>query len=214
MPSPPRVGLFGGTFDPVHVGHLIAATELRHALGLERILFLPAGRPPHKPEQTLAPDADRLAMLELALADDPAFAVEPYELGRGGPSYTAETLAALGPRLAPAELVFLMGEDALRDLSTWHRPDRLLALARVGVATRPDVEVDLATVAAHLPAARERVALVPVPSIGVSSRELRRRVAAGEPIAYQVPPAVARYIAERGLYRAEGAASGARRDRP
>lgn len=200
MSSPPRLGLFGGTFDPVHVGHLIAATELRHALGLERVLFLPAGRPPHKPDQTLAPDADRLAMLELALADDPAFAVEPYELSRVGPSYTVETLAALGPRLAPAELVFLMGEDALRDLPTWHQPDRLLALARVGVATRPDVEVDLAAVAARLPAARERVALVPVPSIGVSSRDIRRRVAAGEPIAYQVPTAVARYIVERGLY--------------
>ncbi|CAA9574486.1 MAG: Nicotinate-nucleotide adenylyltransferase [uncultured Thermomicrobiales bacterium] len=199
--SPPRIGILGGTFDPVHVGHLVAATELRHRLGLARVLFLPAGRPPHKPLQDLAPDADRLAMLELALAGEPGFSVEPFELGRRGPSYTADTLEALAPTLVPAEPVFLMGEDALRDLPTWHRPGRIVELARLGVATRPEVSVDLAVVVARVPAAAGRIDLVPVPQIGVSSRDLRRRVAAGEPIAYQVPPAVARYIADRDLYR-------------
>lgn len=194
-----RVGVFGGTFDPPHVGHLIVAAELRHALALDRVLFVPAGRPPHKPE-AVGDDDDRLAMVRLAIADDPAFAVSTVDIDRGGPSYSAELLAILRAELPAASLVFLMGEDSLRDFPSWHRPEVIATLAELGVATRPGVRVDVEAVVRAVPALAGRVSLVPTPSIGVSSRYLRRRVATGSPIAYQVPAAVERYIRERGLY--------------
>lgn len=197
---PPRVGVFGGTFDPVHVGHLIAATEFRHALRLDRLLFVPAATPPHKIGQAISTDADRLAMLRLALADDPAFEISTVELDRGGTSFTSELLALLDAVLAPVRLVFLMGADSLRDLPTWHRPDEIARLAELGVALRPDVAVDPEAVYREVPEARGRVRLVPIPLIGVSSSDIRARVRAGAPIRYQVPAAVEAYIRERRLY--------------
>lgn len=195
-----RIGVFGGTFDPPHIGHLIIAAELRHALRLDHVLFVPAGRPPHKPE-TVSDDDDRLAMVRLAIAGDPAFAVSTVDVDRGGPSYSADLLAILKGEFPDASLAFLMGEDSLRDFPSWHRPGTIATLAELGVATRPGVEVDLGTVLRAVPEAAGRVVLVPTPSIGVSSRDLRRRVATGAPIAHQVPAAVERYIRERGLYR-------------
>lgn len=199
-----RVGVFGGTFDPIHLGHLIVASEVRHALALDRVLFVPAGRPPHKPEQPISDDVDRLAMLRLALAGNPAFEISTVDLERPGPSYTADLLAILGEGLAPAELVFLMGEDSLQALPTWHQPGRIATLAELGVATRPGVPLDLDAVYRAVPETRGRVRLVPSPAIDVSSHDLRRRVATGAPIAYQVPAAVEAYIAARGLYRTGG----------
>jgi nicotinate-nucleotide adenylyltransferase len=196
-----RIGIFGGTFDPPHLGHLIIATELRHALALDRILFVPAGRPPHKAGQIISDDRHRLAMLELALADAPEFEVSTVDLDRGGPSYTSETLLLLQRQLRPAEFVFLMGEDSLRDLPTWHRPDLIAARAELGVARRPGVDLDLASIYAAVPAARDRVHLVEVPEIEVSSRDLRRRAMLDLPIRYQVPRAVEEYIHRHGLYR-------------
>jgi nicotinate-nucleotide adenylyltransferase len=140
-------------------------------------------------------------MVRLAVAGNPAFEVSTADLDRGGPSYTADLLARLAVELAPAGLVFLMGEDSLRDLPTWREPGRIAALAELGVATRPGVAIDVEAVYRAVPAARGRVRLVPTPAIGISSRDLRRRVAGGAPIAYQVPAAVERYIHERGLYR-------------
>ena len=198
---PARIGVFGGTFDPVHLGHLIVATELRHALALDRILFVPAGRPPHKPDLEISDDAHRLAMLRLALDGDPAFAISTVDVDRGGLSYTSELLAILRRELNPVDLVFLMGEDSLRDLPTWHEPGRIAALAELGVALRPGVAVDLEAVLRAVPEARGRVHLVPTPLIDIASRDLRRRVATGAPIRYQVPAAVEAYIREHGLYR-------------
>lgn len=196
-----RIGVFGGTFDPVHLGHLILAGELRHALALDRVLFVPAGRPPHKTGQAIGDDAHRLAMLRLALADDPAFAISTVDLDRAGTSYTADLLAILHRALAPAKLFFLMGEDSLRDLPTWREPERIAALAELGVATRPGVAIDLEAVLRAVPAARGRVHLVPMPPIGIASHDLRRRIRAGEPIRYLVPAAVETYIADSDLYR-------------
>lgn len=196
-----RIGVFGGTFDPVHVGHLIIATELKHELALDHVMVVPAGAPPHKPDQTLSPAADRIRMLELALDGRSGFSIDSVDLDRPGPSYTKDTLARLHARLPHDQLVFLMGEDSLRDLRTWNDPERILALAEIGVGCRPDVEIDLEAIYASLPAARGRVTVVDVPLIGVSSSDIRRRVATGRPIAYQVPLAVERYICERGLYR-------------
>lgn len=196
-----RVGVFGGTFDPVHVGHLIVAADLRFALGLDRLLFVPAGRPPHKPADLVSDDEDRLAMLELALADDPEAEISRVDMERVGPSYTAEMLAILHARMPAARLVFLMGEDSLRDLPTWRGPEEIARLAELGVATRPGVEFDPEAIYREVPAARGRVRLVETVQLSVSSSDIRRRVREGRPIRYQVPVAVEGYISERGLYR-------------
>ena len=196
-----RTGIFGGTFDPIHIGHLIAATELRHALDLDRVIFIPTGSPPHKGNVTVAPAADRLAMLRLAIGGITEFDVSTIEVDRAGPSYTLDTLLSLRIADPNADLLLLMGEDSLRDLTTWRQPEGILALAEIGVATRPGVNVNLATLAKTLPATRDRVAIVPIPDIGISSRDIRRRVSKGEPIRFQVPAPVEDHIRRRGLYR-------------
>jgi nicotinate-nucleotide adenylyltransferase len=198
-----RLGIFGGTFDPVHLGHLIVATEIRHALALDRVLFLPAGEPPHKQGWTVSPAAHRVAMLRLALADDPGFGLCLHDVERPGLSYTADTLADLAARWPAAELFFLMGEDSLRDLPTWREPARIIAAARLAVVARPGIDTDLADLEPVLPGISQRVELTPAPEIGIAARDLRARVAAGRPIRYQVPAAVERYIREHGLYRDE-----------
>lgn len=195
-----RIGVFGGTFDPPHVGHLILAVDLRHALKLDWVLFVPAGRPPHK-QEPISDDADRLAMVRLAIAEERGFEVSTVDVDRGGPSYSADLLAILTERRPDADLVFLMGEDSLRDFPSWHRPGAIATMAELGVATRPGVRVDLEAVLRAVPEAAGRVALVPTPSIGISSRHLRRRVESGSPITYQVPADVERYIRERRLYQ-------------
>jgi nicotinate-nucleotide adenylyltransferase len=196
-----RLGVFGGTFDPIHIGHLIIATELQHALRLDRILFVPSGHPPHKADQTISPDADRLAMLRLAVVDNPAFAISTLDLDRPGPSYTADLIQLLHEQYPDARLVFLMGEDSLRDLPTWYRPDRIVSLAEIGVAIRPEVEADLELIYQRIPAASGRITVVPTTLIDISASELRRRVRDGKPIRYQVPATVESYIMTNGLYR-------------
>lgn len=196
-----RVGVFGGTFDPVHLGHLIMAAELGDALGLERIIFVPAGQPPHKSAQIVTADEHRLAMLRLAIAGNPHFELSTIELDRPGPSYTADLLATLREQLPDAVLVFLMGEDSLRDLPTWRDPAAIVRLAEIGVAMRPDVEADLSGVHRALPGSRDRIHVVPTTQIGISSSGLRRRIRDQRTIRYQVPEAVERYIADHALYR-------------
>lgn len=198
-----RLGIFGGTFDPIHIGHLIVATELQHALRLDRILFVPSGRPPHKAGQIISPDADRLAMLRLAIADNPAFDVSTLDLERPGPSYTADLLALLRDQHPDQQLVFLMGEDSLRDLPTWRQPERIATLAEIGVAARPDIETDVEAIYRRIPAARGRITVVPTTLIAISSSELRRRSRAREPIRYQLPTSVEFYIMSNALYRGD-----------
>jgi nicotinate-nucleotide adenylyltransferase len=196
-----RIGVLGGTFDPVHLGHLVIATEMQRALNLDCVLWVPAGDPPHKPDQALTPEHHRLRMLELAVADRPGFAIDRIDLERIGPSYTVDTVAQLQARFPSDRIVFLMGEDSLRDLHEWRNPRRIIEIAEIGVARRPEVIVDLDAVYHRLPDARGRVTVVDVPLIGISSRDLRRRVRDGQPIAYQVPRAVEEYIREHRLYR-------------
>ena len=142
------MGVLGGTFDPVHYGHLHVANALRAALGLQKVIWVPAGRPPHKAGQIVSRDRDRLAMLELALADSPNDEISTVDLDRSGPSYTADTLELLSTAVAPGRLVFLMGEDSLRDLPAWHDPERILQLAELAVAARPGIDTDLDAIAA------------------------------------------------------------------
>lgn len=140
-------------------------------------------------------------MLELAIAGNPAFELSRIDLERDGPSYTADLLARVGEERPTADLVFLMGEDSLRDFPGWHEPGRIAALAELGVATRPGVAMDLDAVGQRVPETRGRVHVVAVPAIGISSRDIRHRVASGRPITYLVPEAVERYIREHRLYR-------------
>lgn len=195
-----RIGVFGGTFDPVHNGHLHIAHSIREALDLDKIVWVPAGRPPHKSGQIVSSDGDRLAMLELALAGSPGDEISRAEIDRTGPSYTSDTLVLLSDRLEPAKLIFLMGEDSLRDLPTWHEPERIVQLAEIAVAGRPGVDVDLDAVYEALPAARGRIHVIPARELTVSSSEIRNRVAAELPVGDLVPAAVAEYIEAQELY--------------
>src|SRR3954447_146346 len=158
-----RIGIFGGTFDPIHVGHLIVASEMRWVLDLECILFIPAAQPPHKTHQEITADRHRLAMVRLATADNKQFEVNEIELHRDGASYTADTLEELAGDHPQADLFFLMGEDSLRDLPRWHDPERIVRLAQIGVATRPGIDVDLAAVHMAIPGSEGRLHLVETP---------------------------------------------------
>ncbi|HET7094378.1 MAG TPA: nicotinate-nucleotide adenylyltransferase [Thermomicrobiales bacterium] len=199
--SQQRIGVLGGTFDPPHLGHLIIATEFQYALRLDRVLWVPAGRPPHKTNLPISSDEDRLAMVRLTIAGASGFAVSTIDIDRGGVSYTADLLEILRGEHPGGRLFFLMGEDSLRDLPTWHDPNRICRAAAIGVARRPGIDIDLAAILAAVPDCRGQMHFVSPPDIGISSTEVRRRVRDGEPIAYQVPAAVERYIYERGLYR-------------
>lgn len=197
-----RVGLFGGTFDPVHIGHLIAATEVLAQLHLDRLLFLPAGQPPHKGGRTIATAPQRLRMLELATAGRAGFAVSTFDLHTNGPSYTADLLErAHAASKSPREFYFLMGEDSLRDFANWREPGTIARLARLAVVTRPEASVNVQEVIALVPGLAHRVHCLPIPHVATSSSDLRERVATGRPIAYQVPVDVERYIDGNGLYR-------------
>jgi nicotinate-nucleotide adenylyltransferase len=199
--QPRRIGVLGGTFDPVHNGHLYIANALRSALDLERVVWVPAGRPPHKTGQIVSSDRDRLAMLDLALSGSAVDQINTIDIERSGPSYTADTLDILAAAFAPARIFFLMGEDSLRDLPTWHDPERLLRTAELAVAARPGVVADLAAVARHIPTVQGRVHLIPTKEIAISSSEIRRRVRENLSIRGLVPAVVEAYIRDHGLYR-------------
>ncbi len=201
--GPRRVGVFGGTFDPPHYGHLAAAEEAAEQLGLARVLFVPTGQPPHKPGAPVSPATHRVRMVELAIADNPRFALSRVDVDRPGASYTVDMLALLQAEEGPtAELYFICGMDMLASFLTWREPARILAQCHlVGVGRPPFPEVDLAALERALPAARGRVHLLRVPGVDISATELRARVAAGRSLRYLVPPAVTSYIYEQDLYR-------------
>lgn len=200
---PERIGLFGGTFDPPHIGHLILASEARHQLGLTRLLWILTPIPPHKRGQPITPVAHRLAMLELALRDEPAFEISPVEIERPGPHFTVDTVHILAEEHPGAELIYLLGGDMLRDLPTvWHRPlDFLRACHALGVMRRPGDSLNLSELEAALPGISAKVRFVDAPLLEIASSEIRRRIAAGRPARYYLPPGVYEYIMEHGLYR-------------
>ncbi len=201
-PVTERLGIFGGTFDPPHLGHLILACEARAQLGLTRLLWVLTPSPPHKPNQPISALADRLAMLRLALQDEPAFELSPIEMERPGPHYTLDTLRLLARRYPGRELILLLGGDSLRDLPAWHRAQDLVAECRqIGVMRRPGDALDLAALEARLPGLASRVIFIEAPLLEISSREIRRRVAKGLPFRYYLLPSVYEYIVLHGLYR-------------
>ncbi len=190
-----RLGLFGGSFDPLHVGHLLAASESADRLGLDRVEFVTAARPPHK--RPVAPAEARHEMVVLATARDRRFFPSRLELDRAGPSFTVDTLRRARRRWPGAELFFITGADAYRDVGTWKEPEALFDLAQMVAVSRPGY--DLARLD---PFFRERVRILEIPGYEVSSTEVRRRVAEGRSIRYLVPFEVEVYIEKHGLYRA------------
>ncbi len=196
-----RYGVFGGTFDPPHYGHLALAETARVQLGLARVLFAPAGAPPHKRQDHLTPPEARAAMVEAAIADNPAFALARVDLERPGPHYTFELLTLLRAQYPTVEeWFFLMGEDSLRDFAAWVQPEAILAQATLAVMPRADKPVDAKLLIMSFPALRERLVWLDAPLIHISATELRRRARAGLSLRYLTPDAVATYIHEHGLY--------------
>jgi nicotinate-nucleotide adenylyltransferase len=189
-----RLGIFGGTFDPVHVGHLILAQEALEQLDLDRLWFLPASRPAHKRARAITPVAHRIAMLRHAVRGNPRFTISRIEADQDGPSFTVTTLERLA-RTERADLYFLMGQDSLEEFRTWREPDRILALARLVVAPRGEraQRLDAAT--------RRRVVFLDQPRIGIASSDIRRRLRRGAAVRYWVPDPVLSYIRRHGLYR-------------
>jgi len=197
-----RLGVFGGTFDPVHIGHLILAEQCREQAALDRVLFMPAARPPHKIGATITSFDQRAEMLALAIAGHPAFRVDDLEKGRAGPSFTVDTLEELLRRQTDAQLFLMVGSDTLNDLATWRQPERILELAKLLVMTRPTWPIqptDQIGQALRLPRPVD-VQIIEAPLIDIASRDIRRRVAEGRTIRYMVPRAVEAYIADKKLY--------------
>ncbi|MGE0796311.1 MAG: nicotinate-nucleotide adenylyltransferase [Acidimicrobiia bacterium] len=188
------IGVFGGTFDPLHVGHLVAAADARVALGLDTVLLVVAADPWQKAGEVVAPAADRLAMVEAAVAGVDGLEADRSEIDRPGPSYTADTLAELAAREPGRELVLIVGSDVAARLDTWKRVDEVRALAQLAVLVRPGAE-------RAVPPAGWRHRAVETPRLDISSRDIRARLAAGRPVDWLVPAPVVSYIRARGLYR-------------
>lgn len=201
-----RIGILGGTFDPVHEGHIAAAREVARELSLDSVLFVPAARPWHKSPASLATELDRLAMLALAVAPNPKFSVSTVDLDRGGDTYTIDTLGDLEAGFAAeypgdsAEWFFITGADALASLGTWRSPEELLRRATFVAVTRPGHVMRLPDVEGA-----DRALLIEIQGVDISSTQVRERVAAGQSIGALVPAPVVEYIREHGLYRQVGA---------
>lgn len=203
-----RLGLFGGSFDPIHYGHLLLAEACREQCQLDRVDFVPAAVPPHKQEQILSSAKMRVQMIELAIAGQPAFTVNPHEVDQGGVCYTVDTLTHFRQAFPDAALFFLMGADMLHDLPNWRSAARVCQLALPIVVRRPGAGQPryecLADIAPPERIEEIRRHQVEMPEIGISSSDLRRRLAAGRSIRYQTPRAVEQFIATHGLYMAGG----------
>jgi nicotinate-nucleotide adenylyltransferase len=191
----PKIGVMGGTFDPIHHGHLVAASEVADRFGLDEVVFVPTGQPWQKAEREVSRAEDRYLMTVVATASNPRFSVSRVDIDRNGPTYTADTLADLRTERPDAELYFITGADALAQILSWHRLDELFQLAHFVGVTRPGYELE----DDHLPDGA--VSLVEVPAMAISSTDCRRRVAEGHPVWYLVPDGVVQYISKRGLYR-------------
>jgi len=197
----PAIGVLGSAFNPPHLGHLALAQEALWQLGLAEVVLVPTGEAPHKRIHDDPGRELRLAMTRLAAADDPRFTVSTLEVGREGPSYTYETLGLLAGERGDPDLVFVMGADAAVGFESWREPGRVVELARLAVARRSGVsDADVASTMRGL-GAEGRVTMLEMPQFGVSSSAVRERAAAGRPLRYLVPEAVARFIEEKGIYR-------------
>ena len=199
-----RIGIMGGTFDPIHYGHLVLAETVRDDFGLDRIIFLPSGDPPHKKHEPVTPAASRLEMVRLAVEGNPGFEVSPMEVERKGYSYTYDTMKAMNA-LYPDnhQFFFITGADAILEILAWKEVDRLSGLCSFIAATRPGTEIGkLSAFLDSLPESlRSRIHLTQVPPLEISSTGIRKRIRENKSITYLLPPAVEEYIRKEGLYR-------------
>jgi|SRR5688572_19786043 len=196
-----RIGVMGGSFDPIHLGHLIMAEAAREALNLNLVLFVPTAVQPLKQDRLAADPTHRAAMIEIAIEENPCFRLSRVDLDRPGPSYTVDTLRLLDDEYTQASFWFVLGADALQSLPRWRDPQGILALTRLAVVRRPDAALDLADLIRVFPRLDEAVDWVDAPLIDISSTNLRRRAAEGESLRYRTPDAVRDYIESHGLYR-------------
>ncbi|GAA3805682.1 nicotinate-nucleotide adenylyltransferase [Nocardioides panacisoli] len=196
-----RVGVMGGTFDPIHHGHLVAASEVQGWFGLDEVIFVPTGQPWQKAERAVSPAEHRYLMTVIATAANPRFRVSRVDIDRAGPTYTVDTLRDLKAELPDTDLYFITGADALTDIFSWRDADDVFALAHFVGCTRPGAEMDAETLD-KIP--HERVTMLEVPALAISSTECRQRETDGQPIWYLVPDGVVQYIHKHRLYRATG----------
>ncbi len=197
-----KVGVLGGTFDPIHLGHLAIVKEIKRKLALEEILFVPAGQPVFKEDRQISAGQHRLEMVILATSETPFFNVSTIELERQGPSYSIDTVNELIIQLGVrTDLYLIVGFDALRDLPNWKEPTQLLRLCQIVAAKRPGhPEIDMESLESEVPGVSEKIMIINVPQVDVSATEIRKRVASGQEIVGIVPEAVANYIERNGLY--------------
>jgi nicotinate-nucleotide adenylyltransferase len=195
-PGKIRIGVMGGTFDPIHHGHLVAASEVAHIFALDEVVFVPTGQPWQKQDKKVSPAEDRYLMTVIATASNPRFSVSRIDIDRGGPTYTIDTLRDLhAERGEDADFFFITGADALSRMLSWQDVDELFSLAHFVGCTRPGHRLT----GDGLP--EDKVSLVEIPALAISSSNCRQRVADGEPIWYLVPDGIVQYIAKRRLYR-------------
>ena len=204
MPPPPRrIGLMGGTFDPIHYGHLVIAEVARAEFGLERVVWVPAGDPPHKKDYSVSPQEHRYAMVVLATASNPHFEVSRMELEREGLSYSLDTIRSFGRQYPEHEVFFITGADAILEILTWYRHHEVVQSCRFLAVTRPGY--DLTRLNTLLPPEYlPRISVITAPGVHLSSTEVRDRTREGAPIRYLVPEPVEAYLSKHGLYRDEG----------
>ena len=197
-----KIGFFGGTFDPPHIGHLILASEAAHQFELSRLLWVLTPDPPHKQEQAITPLSHRLEMLQRMISDNPIFELSRLEVDRPGPHYTIETVRYLAQQEPDAEIFLLIGGDSLRDLPAWRLPSELVtAVSNIGVMRRPGDFFDMQAWEAQIPGLADKVTFIDALLLNLSSREIRRRVLEGDEFRYYVHPSVYEYIASNNLYR-------------
>lgn len=198
---PQRIGLFGGTFDPPHLGHLILASEAQSQLELDRLLWILTPQPPHKLDQRITPTEHRLAMVNLAIGDNPLFELSRVELDRPGPHYTLNTIRLIAEQNPGAEIILIIGGDSLRDLPTWREPREIVAACHeIGVMKRPHENAVLDELERDLPGIRTKIRYVDTPLLEIASRELRNRIAEGRSVRYYLPTSVREYIEQKRLY--------------
>jgi nicotinate-nucleotide adenylyltransferase len=203
MTQAATLAIFGGTFDPIHLGHTIVAEEVRVKLGLEKVVFVPAGQPWLKSDRPVSDARHRLEMVRLGVLDNPHFKVSAVEVNRPGPSYAVDTVEAMRRESGgDAKLAFILGSDALAELAQWKQPQRLIHLCQLVAFGRPGLPLPpLGSLDTAVPGLSKHVTVVEVPQVDISASEIRRRVASGLPISGMVPEPVERYILEQGLYR-------------
>jgi nicotinate-nucleotide adenylyltransferase len=196
-----RIGILGGTFDPPHIGHLVLADCAIESVALDELLFVPAADPPHKRDETRASAAHRLAMLQLAIAQDGRFKLSRADIDRPGPHYAVDMVRLIQLQYPQAEMVFVMGADSLRDLPTWHCPQEFITLCKLAVMPRPAVRVELPALEELLPGVSARIVTIDAPLIEISSTEIVERLRDGKSVRYLVPPPVLDYISAKQVYQ-------------